>query len=626
MKQIIKLSLLLSLLLSGFAQAQVKYEKRILNGVPYYRAENPVGSQFFSDSPRLFSLPGGASVFRGASRVGRAWTPESQKRTLNLIDMGGSKSKYFLSIDFRPEYVSHQQWLNAGVTRLSQWTSDQVGGLYPFSGVPDYQKFLYLTESGLNGDLEGYGYWRTRLADMEQRWITTVPGLGTGAIVFPNLETSNYWSRSYHGDENGNGNIGHYPPWNQIKNDLITLESQPGQMSIEQLFSNPGFAAQEIAVRRQNRLNLLLKIIKRNGADTGLGSSAYQGDPGDHTLTTATRFLDEGSANVSNIGGSNGTITLNGRTYTGMFGSFWKEETVNLNYYYYFDCRINGVVLTDLDYENPNHPYANISSAVELYKLIQDPNPVAREVGHWLGNVRLLKQVHNGQSIPSVRMTEFHYEGGARWPKPFGALYPWGEPSKIWLPPVTMRTMYMVNHFLEGETDKAGFHIFYAAGAPNQGIIYNLAGQANLNHELHTLSGLFAARRDMEALVPKLPGTTLTTDMDIRVGNSGDFQRLNGVDSWNQNKPCFITRHKVTSEGTYVLVMGGYGQSVNTTRTDQIRIPGVGNGNVIEVTYKGPDVQVFEVLFNNGSSNEMYKAQSIVPAWEKQGYGGRVNN
>lgn len=625
MKQLLKFSLFLVVLLAGLTTRgqQLNYGKFKLNGEPFYRPEAVEGSQNYYGTAPVTKLPSGARSTNGAANIRRPWLPSPGKRNFQLVDMGGSKSKYFLSIDFRPDYISHQQWLNAGVTRLSQFTSDQTGGLYPFSGVPDSQKFLYLTESGLNRDKEGYLYWRSTLAEMEQLWMNTIPGHGRGVLVFPNQETSNFWSRWYHGNQNGEGNIGHFPPWPQIKDDVIVLESQPGSMTVEQLF-NSGLYNQEIAVRRQNRLHIQHAIIQRNGAASGIGSSAYQGDPGPNTLTNATRFLDEGSANVNNIGGSNGVITLNGRTYTGIEGSFWKRETVNLNYYYYFDCRINGKVLEDPDYENPNHPYANISSAVELYKLIQDPNPVAREVGHWLGNDRLLKQVHGGKSIPTVRMTELHYEGGARWPKPFRAIYPWGDPAKIWLPPVTMRTIYMVNHFLEGETENAGFHIFYAAGSPNQGIIYNLDSRPNLNHEFHTLDALFAARRDMEPMIDKISGSTLITDLDIRVGNTGDFQRLNGVDSWNQNKPCFVARPKVSPTGTSVLLMGGYGQSFNTTRTDQVRIPGYGNGSVIEITYKGPDVQFFEVFFPADGGTMQYVAKSIVPAWEKQGYGGWI--
>lgn len=602
-----------------------KYEKRKKDGVTTWYPE--IAEGIYADTGTTVD-PGGTAAYLG-SRVGKLYTPEAQKRTTDIAQFGsgGSKALYFFSCDARDAGITQAQWLAAGATRLSQWTSDRPDGSEPFSAVPDARKFIYQTESGLHGDKEGFWFWASSLAEMEQNYLSRINAWGTGTIWAANIETSNYWERYYHGDANGNGNIGHYPPWPQIKNVTIQLESQTGSMTVEQLF-NSGIFAQEKAVRRSNRFKLMLKIAKRGGADVCFGSAIYQGDPGENTLTQSNRFLDEAEVNVNNIGGSNGTITLNNRTYTGMTGSFWSEETIDLDYYYYFGFLYKGQYMDQAIFENPNHDYHSETTCEGLYANMSSPNPVAREVGHWLGLQKRLRDMHGGNTIPIIRMAELIYEGNfSRWPRSFNldTTYPDGGTPKVWILPSSLRTQRIVAQFLEGERQGSGYHVFHAAGSPNQGIIYNAGSTPYLNHAWHSISTLFAAGRDMETILDKIANSTLTTDMDIRIGNTGDFQRINGVDAWNQNKPCAVSRHKTTSEGLGVLFCFGYGQPGDTTRTDQFRIPGVGNGCVFEATYKGPDVQLFEALIPNGVSNQVIPLRSIVPAQTKPGYGGRIN-
>jgi hypothetical protein len=94
--------------------------------------------------------------------------------------------------------------------------------------------------------------------------------------------------------------------------------------------------------------------------------------------------------------------------------------------------------------------------------------------------------------------------------------------------------------------------------------------------------------------------------------------------SYGTMTPCFASRHKTTSEGLSVLLIGGMHQDDNTTRTDVVEIPGVGNGCTFELQYKGRSLQVFECLIPNGVSNQPIKLKSIVPAWSRAGYGGII--
>ncbi|MVM34234.1 hypothetical protein GO755_29660 [Spirosoma sp. HMF4905] len=599
-----------------------RYEIRKKDGVTTYYPET--GQEVFEGTPTTVA-PTGTTPAYLASRVGKLYTPEAAKRTLNLVDIGGSKSLFFFSSDAREDEKKHAAWLSAGAGRISQWSSNESAGSR-FSDLPDGKKFVYQTQSSLPG--EGFWWWAMSVVDFEQGCINMINAWPAGVIWTANIETNNYWQRFYHGDDSGAGNIGHYPPWPEIKGVRIQMESQPGSMTVEELFANPGLQAQEVAVRRSNRFAIMLDVAGRGGADRCFGSTPYQGDPGDQTLTSNTRFLDEADINLNNVGGSNGTIVLNGRTYTNMNGSFWKKQTVNLDYFYYFGFLYDGVYVDASIFENSAHPYHTHTNYPDLYAHMSDGNIVAREIGHWLGVQKRLADVNGGNPIPSIRMTELHYEGNfSRVPNGFGlsGTFLDGGSPKVWITPVSMENMYKTYHFLEGEREKSGFHVFYAAGAPNQGIIYNKDSIAYLNHAWHTHSQLWAARRDMETILDKIANSTLTTDIDIKVGNTGDFQRLNGVSAWNQNKPCAATRHKTTSEGTAVLGLIGFGQDSDTTRTDVIQIPGLSGNMRIQCTYKGPQVFLFECLFPNGVTNQTIIAQSIIASEFKPGYGGRIN-
>lgn len=647
--QFLKLLSIPLLLVAMIASGQVNYQKRTLNGVVTYRPETIPGSAVFDGTP-VSTLPSGAVVARYASRVGKLWQPELAKHTLNLAQFGTASNSaqiYKFSIDFRPAEISHDQWRSYGINMISKWTSDQgtassPGLTYPFSGVPDNQKFDYSTESHLHGGKEGHGFWASTLAEMEIQYRASIPAYGPGAHWTANIETSNYWARDAYHNDDGSGGWGHYPRWADVKTNTIQLESTAAinafgpSCSLETLFSNPGIQQQEADVRRANRLSIMLKCASRNGAYASYGSAAYQGEPKTDALSTSNRFLD-GNADVSHIpgySGTPGTITLNGNTYTGLTGSFYKHETCHLDYHYYFDCLYDGQAV-GTQFLNSSSAYMQLTDYPTMYQKLTNKHPIAREVGHWLAIQKRLKEVHDGQSIPIIRMHELFYEDNySRVPYAFNTPLGDGAPTKIWVAPYVARIQRMVPHFLEGEKPGSGFHIFHSNGAPNQGIIWNLATTPAYNHHLHTVTALFAASRDMQTVLDKINGSVLTTDIDIKINNTGSFQTVNGVQAYALGPdggqgtllPCFVTRHKFTSAGTYVIFMGGMDQGWNTTRTDVIRIPGVGNGNTIKVTYKGPDLQFFEVLFPNGVSNTEFTAQSIVPVWQRSGYGGRINN
>lgn len=607
----------------GQTQAQVNYEVRKKNGVTTYRAETVPGSSVF-DGPILNALPQGAATARLASAVKKPWTPEPPKRTLNWAQFGtgGTKSVFKLSSDFRPAEYSHDQWRGLGFNMISLWSSNKSDGTDKWENVPNNQKFEYEVEGSLYTNTEGgprwAGHWfyTASLAKMESVFMASIPANGPGVQWTANIEESNYWSRDYYPGPN-------YPNWDSVKGTTIQLESEPGQMTLEQLV-NTGKAEWEMKVRRSNRNALMLQVAKRNGALAAFGSSMWQGEPRTDCLQTGQRFLDEADVNVSNIGGSNGTIVLNGHTYTNMTGSFYKQESYHLDYHYYFNYEFTGSNLS------------SIASYPELYPYVANIHPIAREIGHWMANRKRMIDVH-GHPIPVIRMHELFYEGNeqqVRVPTAFGLDGTNGDGGgpKIWIPPYLIRLQYMLTHILEGETLGSGYHIFHAAGSPNQGIEYNLSSNPKYNHHLHTATALIAARRDMEGILDKIAGSTLYTDLQIRVGNQGSFQTVNGVSAYNfkpdgargPRTPCFVMRTKQTDAGLYVLIAGGFDHGWNDTRTDAIQVPG--STNEIQVTYKGKDLQVFETLIPTGTIGQTFTAQSIVSNWEKAGYGGRINN
>ncbi|WP_080057173.1 hypothetical protein [Spirosoma aerolatum] len=616
------------------------YEKRIsADGTVSYRPESTAGSEYFKGDP-ISQLPPGATAVRLASRVGRPHTYEAGKAQVNFIDIGGSKSKYFMSVDFRPSTINHAQWIRFGNSKISKWCSDQADGTNKFSDLPEFRKFDYSVEGGVLANpsggprLAGHYFYTATATQLEAAFMNNIPRYGAGAHWMANIEESNYWIWDYYDNPSPN-----YPPWDAVKTQKIKCYSDGVERTLEQLRADVGRRTAEQNVRRSIGFALFLQVAGRGGAYAAFGSSAWQGEPRTNCLTYINRFLDDASIDVRYVEGYTGVpgkVTFSGvtngqaysRTYENMTGSFYKFETFHLDYHYYFSYEYLG---SNFNAE-PDYP--------TLYANSKNIHPFAREVGHWMANRIRLQDVHGGKLIPSVRMHELEYEGDGsykeRTPAGFG-LKPnaWGDGGnpKIYVIPYVIRIMRMAHHFLEGETEGSGFHIFHAEGAPNQGIVYSFT-QEKYNLHLHTVSALYAAARDMETILDKIVDTTLTCDIDIKIGNTGSFQSVNGATAYafgpdgsrGTMLPCAITRHKTTSEGLYVIFMMAMDQPWGTTRTDVIRIPGVGNGNTIKCTYKGPDLQVFEVLFPSGVSNTEFTAQSIIPAWTKPGYGGIVNS
>ncbi|GAB2549941.1 hypothetical protein [Spirosoma aerophilum] len=603
-------------------------EKTIVNGVATYATESVPNSGRF-DTP-LASLPNGAVPAFVSRKLGLTYKPSAAKRTINLAQTGVkvSESNYRRSADWRPANVSHAEWRTRGIGMISKWCSDNTDGSNKFSDLPEALKFDYATESailaGTGGGprMAGHYFYTATLAEMEIVFMRNIPAYGPGAHWTANLEETNLWRKEYYGGQaNPQPN---YPSWDSVKNMSIVCECDGITRTLEQLFADAGKFADEEGTRRANRFALFVQVAKRAGAFGSIGASMYQGEPFSDALTTSARFLDTRDVNVSNIGGVNGTITLNGRQYTNMTGSFWKQETCHLDYHYYFT----------VDFTGSN--YDSISSFPDLWPYLSNVHPLAREIGHWLANRKRMMDVH-GSYIPSIRMTEFFYEGDRRVPTALGAHGAGGELIKPFLPPYVMEIMTVSHHFLEGETPGAGMHIFAANASdnnPSQGIIYTLDTDPRYDFHMHTVETYFTAGRMFENHLDFLANSILTTDLSVQVGGSGAFQTYNAVDAYSFRqdggrgpyKPTGATRHRAVSGGTQVVIIWAMYQTDNDTRTDVIKIPGLAGDNAISLTYKGRTIQVFETFIPTGTTNTTFTASSIVPAWEKPGYGSLIDN
>ncbi len=593
----------------------MRHEKRTKNGQILYYPETVAGSLLFNGTP-VSDLPPGAVPAFLCSRRGIAYGPEANKRELSLAQFGSSRtpSLHQLSIDFRPVSISRAEWISRGIGMMSKWCSADTGET--FGTIPaGTGKLDYATESGLHGSLEGHGYWVATLAEIEQQYMNSIPAHGPDVHWCANIETSNLWDRQYYGQ-------GRYPSWDSVKNTSILCERDGQTRTLDQLDAQ-GIMVAEANVRRANRVMLMLKIAKRNGALVAYGASMFQGEPDRsfNPLTGSSRFLDGASADVSNIGGINGTITLNNRTYTGMTGSFYSEETFHLDYHYYSFWEYTG-----------SQNYDSIPDYLTLWPNVYVRHPMAREVGHFLANQNRMRAVHDGGTIPTLRMHQPFFENSRREPDAMGNTFNGGERSRTWIPPFMAYIQKLTAHFIDGERAGSGYHVFNNTGVHPPGIVYDLATNSDYGRHLHTIDALLLAVRDIESMLGNLAGSTLVTEPEVKLNGAGVFAAYNAVDAYNRDggtngpmKPCFLIRHKQTSEGLWFGVFGAMDQDWNTTRTDEFRIPGMGDGNTISVTYKGRAPVLFEGVFKTGTTNTVHTYQSIVSAWEKPGYAGIIN-
>ncbi len=364
-------------------------------------------------------------------------------------------------------------------------------------------------------------------------------------------------------------------------------------------------------------MGILLQQAKRNGAYVAMGASMFQGYPNHNINEPGNNFADSGM-NVAAIPGylGNDSINLNGRTYTQMQNSFYKYETFNDDYFYYLDYSFD--LPSGLNYND-------ITTYPQLWQYINTGNVFAAEVGHITENQAHMRYIHGGNVIPSVRQTQIYYEKGDFPPSAFGV---GTEHNRVWQPPYLNRIIQLTSQFLNGEMPGSGFFLFANwvwPGSP-RGVISTGQQQtdSSLNFHLHGLESLGFHASEFNSHLWLLSDSTLTTTIDMKFGGNGNWQTVTGPSAFMNNTPCAITRHRQTSTGLYVLFMVGYNQSWDSVRTDHIRIPNVMSTNIIEVTYKGKDVAVFEVFIPNGTNNTTYTARSIVPSWERKGYGGII--
>ncbi|WP_298607985.1 hypothetical protein, partial [uncultured Spirosoma sp.] len=619
------------------------YRTSVLNGQSIVLACYSDGS-----TQRLSELPAGVTVSRKGGLIRLPYTPEA-KGVYTPEQFG--QDKYYsptfrFCLDWNPGGKSVAERKRLGINCFNHWTlSDQDKAALPFG-----DGILYLTESGLHGDYEGALYYEKTLKEYEARIWSTMPSCGYGAdagvkLLIFNIEQSNGWSQGNYGANS------HWPSWESSKSHVIVLESQTGSMTLEQLAATPGLMAQEEAVRRANRRIIMHKVAKakgRPGLLTSDGSSMYQSLPRvDFADNSHGIFLD-GFADVSKIGGSNGTITFTGsdysRTYTGVSGSHWAQQDVMDGYYYLFDKDLEKAdyqaIFQNKISETQNYPY--------LWGKIRPRHIVADEKGYIQLN-RKRMQNRLGKLQPFLRQVEPQYEGDGiglyvngvynneyvNSRIPFADLQPTvtgnGEAPKVWQEPGMQYSRYIVTRFFAGNEADWGFYLFPPGDVSK--VKDPLSATPVFNHHLHGITALFHARADLQPFERWFEGSTLVEDPEVQIGGNGSFLAYDGTTAYNYSdgkvgvqKPAFMLRWKEEGTKWRVLIMGGMNQGHTDERTDVIRVPGgLLNGNKFSVKLIGPYAHVFEVVVQKADIGQTYEVLPIVNTdWLRPGYAART--
>lgn len=592
------------------------------------------------------TIPSGLTFSRKGGRLLRTYSP-SGKRQWNISQFGQNQTyspTFRFAMDFNPGGFSVVQRKAQGINLFNFWSLSDADK----ASLPYGDGMIYLTESGFNQEFEGARYYECTLAEYEAKIWQTMPSCGYGAdpgvklLVF-NEEQSNGWSQGNYGANS------HWPSWESSKGKTIILESQTGSMTLEQLAANPTLMAQEEAVRRANRRIIKHKVAKvkgRPGLMTSDGSSMYQGLPRMDFVNSTGIFLD-GSADVSHIGGNNGTITLNGRTYTGVTGSHWAQEDVMNGYYYLFDKDMptsdyQAIFVNKVD-STQNYPY--------LWSKLNTRHIVADEKGYiQLNRKRMIER--QGQTRPILRQIEPQFEGdgialynNGTWTGQYvNSRMTWndlqpsvtgdGEPPKMWQPPYFNYSRYIVTRFFAGNEPGWGFYVFPPAN-PNW-VNKSLAETPVFNHHLNSLESLLQARADLQPYEQWFTGSTLVEDPEVQLNGTGSFAAYSGTEAYNYNggvqgvqKPAYMLRFKAQTNGDIrVVVVGGMNQSWTSERTDIIRAPSsftALKGNQFKVKLRGPAAQVCEFIVKSTDTNQLYEALfNANTAYEKPGFAGRV--
>ncbi len=395
-------------------------------------------------------------------------------------------------------------------------------------------------------------------------------------------------------------------------------------MTLDQL-EQSNFWIAEQRMRLANRMGLMLQIAKKNGGYVGYGATYWHTLPQGNALTHNDFFLSDHTMRFDQIPGynsTNQTITLNGRTYNGSIGHFTKHQTFNVDYRYFSDLEFTGDPAT----------FQNIPDYPALWADVSSVHAVAAETARTMINYDRMIKV-NGQKIANVRQLQPY--GEQNFWQPFA----WSNSQeKVDVPPYLMRIAKTVAEFMDGDIPGSGYFNFdnFVTDLQNfpRGVISSdhMLNHQRFNKHWHTYEAITAAARDLQDYHEFLFNSTLTTDLDFKYGGTGSWVTSNPLMSYGNQAgggqttryPTAITRHIQSPTGLYVMVLAGHEQGWETTRTDHIRIPNVMSTNTISITYKGRDVALFQVFIPNGTTNTTYTAKSIVPAWERKGYGGII--
>ncbi|GAB4042555.1 hypothetical protein [Spirosoma litoris] len=638
-KTLLVLSLLFSFLGAVAQNAPVSYRVSTLNNAQIVIAQYADGSR-----KQVSSLPTDAVVGRKGGIVRLPYAPEG-KAQFNPEQFGTGKyysPTFGFAMDFNPGAKTPAQLRARGQNRFTQWTvsSDEKAALPFGDGV------LYLTESSFNYEYEGALYYESTLSAYEAKLWATFPTLGTGVntgfkyLVF-NIETSNGWGRG-----NYTGASSFWPSWESVKTHSIKCEFDGVDRTLEQI-DNANLWDVETAVRRANRLLIAFKVARAKAALAGVtnlkisyGASPYQGLPRKDFQPTTHGIFQPGSANVNNIGGSNNTIVLNGRTYSGMTGDQWGQEDFTTGYYYLFNFDIARSDYNDIWVNKlagtQNYPY--LWSKIKLRHIVADEKGYLQKNREW-------QQLKQGTKRGILRMQEPVYEADAAgivdgtFPAeihrlPFAEVQPsvtgQSEAPKIQQPPYLNYSRYCVTRFFAGNEENWGFYVFPTDISTVRG---NISALPQYNYHQHALTAIYQARADMQPYEQFYTGSTLVEDPEVQLNGAGNFSAYDGTDAYNysdgvqgQQKPAYMLRYKATSTGWRVLILGGMNQDWTAERTDIIRVPGGGlNGNLFKVKLRGPAAQIYEFAVKNTDSGQTYEAlPQGNTAWERAGYAGRV--
>jgi hypothetical protein len=629
MRQFLLICSLVLSFVQGFSQSIVQYRVSTLNGQQLVMA-------IYSDGSRkqVASLPPDAVRARVGGLVRLPYAPEP-KQTFNPGQFGANKyysPSFKFSADFNPNDLTVNQMKQYGQTLFNWWLTKGDDKLTLQEG----DGMAYVTESGLHGPLEGAGYFESTLADYEAYVFNHLPACGYGnnagiKYVIFNLEQSNDWNRGNY------ANNGKWPSWEAAKNRSVKCEFDGNTRTLEQI-DQQGLWGVEASVRRGNRRLVCYQAARMRAAYPIFiadGSSMYQGLPRMDFRNLNNVFLNSG-ADVSHIGGSNGQITLNGRTYTDMYGSQWSHEDFMLGYYYLF-----GFEMYNQDYQDifvnqvagkTNYPY--------LWGKVLLRHIVADEKGYLQLNRRLMVN-NQGHTRPIMRMIEPVYEGAGHvietgqsidrltWPELQPNVTGDYEPPKTWQAPWLNYSRYVVTRFFAGNEPGWGLHLFPIDPS-------HLTKEKTLkqyNFHWHALAALWQARADMQPYENYYTGSTLVEDPEVQENGSGGFTAWTGVEAYNYSDgtigtqhPSYMLRYKPVAGGWRVLIMGGMNQNWTQERTDIIRVPGALNGNVFRVKLRGPAAQVYEFSVKSTDSNQTYEAVPNANVnFERAGYAGRTS-